>query len=97
MDVPRGGRKETGDAWRELDRRMNGENEGGKEGTEGRADEWPGNPDRICPTDPTRRDSPVALESTTVYGFSNGFARLFVPVARVLASFVLASITKISA
>lgn len=42
-----------------------GGREGGKEGTEGRADdEWPGNPDRICPTDPTERDSPVALESS---------------------------------
>lgn len=51
---------------------MNEEDEGGKEGTEGRADEWPGNPDRICPTDPTERDSPVALESTIVHGFSNG-------------------------
>lgn len=62
-----------------------GGREGGKEGTEGRADdEWPGNPDRICPTDPTERDSPVALESTIVHGFSNGFASIIPRRARVL-------------
>lgn len=60
---------------------MNEEDEGGKEGTEGRADEWPGNPDRINRSYGERLASCARVDHRA--RVLERFAPLF-PVARVL-------------